>query len=591
MNVLNRNVELINPPDYKTLLSNVEQAARNCYRSQDKITDNSAEGMIRGLLARHHDSPLEFADLEFMIVGDRSFLAQITRHRLVSFAVESQRYCLAGDTKLKTSNAHNTPTIEELYNNKINSKNGAWKRMKIKSLDENSGSFIYQNMEDIVFNGIKPCYEIKTRLGYTLVATQDHEIYTENGYKSLGELSVGDSIYVNGLEIDSKLLYRDKDWLYNQAVTLNKCYTEIAEEFGFNVSTVKKWARIFKLPNKGIGNRIGHVPWNKGLTESDPRVKKQGDALRKYHCGRLERHDGIKKFNNRTDYRYFIKDKCYICGGVNNLVVHHIDFNHDNNDKNNLITLCNKCHGQIHNFNLEILHSDIIISIKPMGDKKVYDITMCGDNHNFVANGVIVHNCSYDKDKFGNNVNFIVPCDITNDTYETWRASCLASESAYFVLLEQGAKPETARSVLPNCVATHIVCKMNMRELRHILELRLDTHAQSDIRDIAYKMLALVYDKYPVFVEDLVNKYGREYMKRKFKIETGKPFKFIPKSYLITEDGNTNKALNEICNKVAFMYNKNGSIAYDKGSCSEEFLDILVRSVINNVISIELPCQ
>lgn len=291
MNILNRSVELINPPDYKTLLSNVEQAARNCYRSQDKITDNSAEGMIRGLLARHHDSPLEFVDLEFMIVGDRSFLAQWSRHRLMSLAVESQRFC------------------------------------------------------------------------------------------------------------------------------------------------------------------------------------------------------------------------------------------------------------------------------------------------------------SYNKDKFGNNVNFIVPCDITNDTYETWRASCLASESAYFVLLEQGAKPETARSVLPNCVATHIVCKMNMRELRHILELRLDTHSQSDIRDIAYKMLALVYEKYPVFVEDLVNKYGREYMKRKFKIETGKPFKFIPKSYLITEDGNTNKALNQICNKVAFMYNNDGSIVYDKGNCSEEFLDIIVRSVINNVISVELPCQ
>ena len=119
--------------------------------------------------------------------------------------------------------------------------------------------------------------------------------------------------------------------------------------------------------------------------------------------------------------------------------------------------------------------------------------------------------CSYNKDVFNNSVNFIVPHDMNNELYETWRASCLAAEAAYFVLLEKGAKPETARSVLPNCVATHIVCKMNMRELRHILEMRLDSHAQSDIRDIAYKMLELVHEKYPVFVEDIYEQYKELY--------------------------------------------------------------------------------
>lgn len=118
--------------------------------------------------------------------------------------------------------------------------------------------------------------------------------------------------------------------------------------------------------------------------------------------------------------------------------------------------------------------------------------------------------CSYNKDKFNNSVNFVIPYDMNNELYETWRASCLTAEAAYFVLLEKGAKPEIARSVLPHCLATHLVMKVNMRALRHFLKLRLDSHAQSDIRDIAYKMLELVHEKYPVFVEDIYEQYRKD---------------------------------------------------------------------------------
>ena len=94
MNILQRNVELINPPKYETLLSNVEQAARNCYRSQDKITDSSAEPMIRALIKAGHEAMIEFADLEFMITCDRAISHQLVRHRIgCSYAQESMRYC------------------------------------------------------------------------------------------------------------------------------------------------------------------------------------------------------------------------------------------------------------------------------------------------------------------------------------------------------------------------------------------------------------------------------------------------------------------------------------------------------------------
>ena len=78
-------------------------------------------------------------------------------------------------------------------------------------------------------------------------------------------------------------------------------------------------------------------------------------------------------------------------------------------------------------------------------------------------------------------------------------------------MIKHGDKAEVARSVLPNCVATSIYVRMNMRELRHFLSLRLSNHAQADIRDIANQMYNIVKEKYPVYVENLVVdgiKYG-----------------------------------------------------------------------------------
>lgn len=73
-------------------LRRIEYAGRNCYRSQDKITGGSAPKFVRSLIRRGHLSPLEFADMSAILTTSRDVMAELTRHRLASFCIESQRY-------------------------------------------------------------------------------------------------------------------------------------------------------------------------------------------------------------------------------------------------------------------------------------------------------------------------------------------------------------------------------------------------------------------------------------------------------------------------------------------------------------------
>jgi len=48
-------------------------------------------------------------------------------------------------------------------------------------------------------------------------------------------------------------------------------------------------------------------------------------------------------------YRYLVDiEKCELCGSTENLLVHHKDFNHSHNVKENLMVLCKKCHQNLH---------------------------------------------------------------------------------------------------------------------------------------------------------------------------------------------------------------------------------------------------
>jgi len=71
----------------------IELAGRTCYKSEDKITEDSAEKFVAMILKRGHESVLEHAAASVRFVCARGVSHELVRHRIASFSQESTRYC------------------------------------------------------------------------------------------------------------------------------------------------------------------------------------------------------------------------------------------------------------------------------------------------------------------------------------------------------------------------------------------------------------------------------------------------------------------------------------------------------------------
>ncbi len=120
--------------------------------------------------------------------------------------------------------------------------------------------------------------------------------------------------------------------------------------------------------------------------------------------------------------------------------------------------------------------------------------------------------CNYTSDKFGNEITVIdiatgFNYDLNNENdrkkYEIWERSMKESEKAYFEMLEAGATPQEARSVLPNSLKTEIVVTMNLRAWRNFFRLRSDKAAHPQMRELSDMALKLFKEKLPLFFEDI----------------------------------------------------------------------------------------
>lgn len=87
--------------------------------------------------------------------------------------------------------------------------------------------------------------------------------------------------------------------------------------------------------------------------------------------------------------------------------------------------------------------------------------------------------------------------------YRIWYEAMEACERAYNALIEAGATPQEARSVLPNSLKTEIVITYNLREWRHFFRQRCSKRAHPQMREVAFMILRELRSRIPLIFDDI----------------------------------------------------------------------------------------
>ena len=122
--------------DGKEIMRRIERACRTCYRSEDKITDESYKNLLKNCLNRGHESVLEHEKITVRIYNDIGSYKDLTRHRFASFSVESTRYCSYDKDKYGNEISFMNPVYMEdkemydIWKNTMQEIENGYKKMK-----------------------------------------------------------------------------------------------------------------------------------------------------------------------------------------------------------------------------------------------------------------------------------------------------------------------------------------------------------------------------------------------------------------------------------------------------------------------------
>lgn len=208
------------------------------------------------------------------------------------------------------------------------------KTMNLRCYDPSTNSLKTTHVTDVWYTGERYTKILRTKTGHVIQGTYDHPVLTNHGWKELQDIIVG---------TDKVCVLSNKN-CSGETKKYDRC---------INGQYVSQWARKVK-----------------------PEV--------------FNRQDGL----------------CADCGTPLSDAwdLHHVDDVYNNPDKafdiDNVVGLCKECHKERHRISAwpheksplkpQFVDVDYIIE---GGIRKVYDISVEDDNHNFFANRICVHNC------------------------------------------------------------------------------------------------------------------------------------------------------------------------------------------------------
>lgn len=352
-------------------------------------------------------------------------------------------------------------------------------------------------------------------------------------------------------------LYRQRSWLEDQ-LRQGLYSDQIAAAADCSVECIKKWVYRHGLSlNRRPPFFIkGMTPWNAGQPGYRLNLSPESREQRRHQSLRLARRGEKSNFwkggvsSERTQIAAWTRQiaplvherynyTCQCCGKRGSsapLHAHHLvpvyadaslGYSLDN-----LVTLCKDCHEQIHHQNREAefardyqpieqpvtwpekprpqsrrlrAHPLKVVGVTYLGLQMTYDLEVEEPWHNFVANGLVVHNSMrYTGQRVADaavgkidleEIFYLRPVGQYLDrqgkkyTYtETDRAKdlelCRQAALRYQELLEAGYAEEHARGILPFDYRQHFVVSFTLRSLMHFLDLRSKKDAQIEIQQL-----------------------------------------------------------------------------------------------------------
>lgn len=472
-----------------------------------------SKGLINYLMRDRHGTPFEHNSMTFLVTAPIFVFREFHRHR--------SGWCLSGDTEITLESPNGDlrrRTIKEFYelwHNGVEDrlpvgKGGvSWKKKaqkwcaQVKVSGESHYLGLYESRDeaervvaefraanpskrsrkldsvrrdqvrcfdertllagrtpvvDVLQSGVKELVRLSTASGKSLRCSKDHAILTPDGWRKAGELAAGDSVMVGG--------------------------------------TAPRPSEALVPPSlrRGIG------VWTS-----------------------MQRNRLIDEI-----------DVCYLCSGtfprgaleLDHVVPVAMDLEKAL-DERNLAPACEPCHLQKsaneqsmakRSGKIAVAKPDLILAIQEDGEEMTYDLSVEGPWHNFLANGVVVHN-SYNeesgryrelqpvfyvpgaerklvqKGRPGKYEFFEGSAEQQKTTTSAMEDSYRQSYAAYQAMLAEGVAREVARAVLPVGLFSSMYATCNARSLMHFLSLRtkderakVPSFPQREIEMVAEKM-------------------------------------------------------------------------------------------------------
>lgn len=525
-------------------LQHIEKIGRVCYKSEDRITEDgeSAKKFVKMLINKGHcyDEITEILTLEgwkkYNELTDDDLYATLNDDGVVEYLPKNDytQYEYTGDmvsvksplVDLLVTDEHNMFVCNTTT--KQGRKKNNFKLIKAKDLINTSHAYI-KNSNGVVFGGNGIPINIIKLLGF---AIGDGNIYNnilsfnlkkERKIKYLIDLLNNESIQYTILDKKNDCkTYRinlSKDNILSQYITLFKSiYNDKKEKVipleliktmnkqeceallsgllesdgSYSIINNKYHSKYFCTTSKVLSDQFQQLALHCGYSSNLGSTQHSGFNSEKpvFRMSLIKRYNKpeINKGKKTKGSVQLIHNQKKIVWCINISPYHNVYIR-----RNGKPVWCGNC--------AMIEHSSL--SVKFTVDR--------GVSHELVRHRIAsfaqesTRYCNYSNDKFGNEITVVKPCfwDDKSMNYIIWETAMKTAEETYFRLLEIGATPQEARSVLPNSLKTEITITANYREWRNFFKLRTEQAAHPQMREVTIPLLKELQKRIPIIFDDI----------------------------------------------------------------------------------------